>query len=182
MNISFCGCKFIPAQNLSTSVFQLVAREVDGVQDRVGVAAERLGHPLHKVTVGRRVTHLSNAWTAPGRTATSSVVLQAHASSSCLCGRPGSSEQPEGSRASPGVGGIHFQAMGVSDPSELPSVQGMEPPAPGTRVHAWTSLLHVLREEAPGCQDPAHHCLAAPSPTLSSHCSPAPAPPVSLTC
>lgn len=182
MNISFCGCKFIPAQNLSTSVFQLVAREVDGVQDRVGVAAERLGHPLHKVTVGRRVTHLSNAWTPPGRTATSSVVLQAHASSSCLCGRPGSSEQPEGSRASPGVGGIHFQAMGVSDPSELPSVQGMEPPAPGTRVHAWTSLLHVLREEAPGCQDPAHHCLAAPSPTLSSHCSPAPAPPVSLTC
>lgn len=76
LNISFCGCKLIPAQDLSTSVFQLVASKVDGVQDRVGMAAERLGHPLHKVTVGRRVTHLSKVWAPPGNTATSPVALQ----------------------------------------------------------------------------------------------------------
>lgn len=75
LNISFCGCKLIPAQDLSTSVFQLVASKVDGVQDGVGMAAERLGHPLHKVTVGRRVTRLSKVWTPPGNTATSPVAL-----------------------------------------------------------------------------------------------------------
>lgn len=54
LNISFHGWKLIPAQKLGTSVFQLVASKVDGVQDRVGMVAERLGHPLHKVTVGEK--------------------------------------------------------------------------------------------------------------------------------
>lgn len=106
LNISFCGCKLIPAQNLSTSVFQLVASKVDGVQDRVGMAAECLGHPLHEVTVGRRVTHLSSAWTPPGNTATNPVVSQGHGTSSCLCGRPGCiCSQKEAEH--PGVGAIH---------------------------------------------------------------------------
>lgn len=49
INIS-CGLDPVPS---GTSVLQLVAGEVDGVQDGVGVSAERLGHPLRKVAAGR---------------------------------------------------------------------------------------------------------------------------------
>lgn len=53
------GLDLVPS---GTSVLQLVAGEVDGVQDGVGVSAERLGHPLRKVAEGRR--------TPPGDAAT----------------------------------------------------------------------------------------------------------------
>lgn len=83
----FHGCKLIPAQKLGTSVFQLVASKVDGVQNRVGMVAECLGHPLRKVTVGRRVTHLSKVRPPPGETATNPVALQGRATSCCQHGR-----------------------------------------------------------------------------------------------
>ena len=90
LNISFHRCKLIPAQKLGTSVFQLVASKVDGVQDRVGMVAERLGHPLRKVTVGRRVTHLSKVRPPPGDMATNPTALRGRATSSCPRGRAGS--------------------------------------------------------------------------------------------
>lgn len=89
------------------------------------------------------------------------------------------SSQKEAEHLQGWVGGIHWPSrlweslLLVNFP-----VQGMEPP----RAQAWPSLLHALREEPPGCQDPAHHCLATPSLTFSTHCSPAPAPPVPLIC
>ena len=82
--------KLIPAQKLGTSVFQLVASKVDGVQDRVGMVAERLRHPLCKVTVGRRANHLSKERPPPGDTATNPVASWGRATYSCLRGRAGS--------------------------------------------------------------------------------------------
>lgn len=88
--ISFHGWKLILAQKLGTSVFQLVASEVDGVQDRVGMVAECLGHPLCKVTAGRRATCLSKLRPPPADTVANPVALQGRATSSCPRGRDGS--------------------------------------------------------------------------------------------
>lgn len=51
-HICYCGV-------WGTSVFQLVASKIDGVQHRVRMSAECLGHPLSEVTAERRAMCLT---------------------------------------------------------------------------------------------------------------------------
>lgn len=124
------------------------------------MAAEHLGHPLHKVTRGRRVTRGSKAQPPPGGVAANPAASRGCATRFCPCGRAGSIRGASRREQSLSKGGrclLASRLRVVSAPRGLCAVEWMghqHPPSRGIRGHPCS--MHV-RGVAPSGRDPAHH-------------------------